>query len=218
MSNLLIKMNSTKMLTTLERLGFTEGDIVESILITRDEKGGFNPAPMGVIRDLNLLEVRIFKSSNSFKNLINDGKASINLTDDPLLFHKAAFKEDLGETPLITDWILNGSDTTIYAEKHSGKDFSDNRHSFFLNPVSIKITKKEPTVFSRGRAQAIESIIHSTRIKFFHSEDRIQEVKSLLELVDWCFNVINKVSHPDSNALKVVNSLKELFEQWGVDY
>lgn len=206
------------MLTTLKRLGFTEGDIVESILITRDEKGEFNPAPMGVIRDSNLLEVRIFKSSNSFKNLINDDKASINLTDDPLLFHKAAFKEDLGETPLIADWILNGSDTTIYSEKLSEKEFSDNRYSFFLNPVSINIRKKEPTVFSRGRAQAIEAIIHATRIKSFHSENRIQEVKTLLELVEWCFNVINKVSHPDSNALKVVTSLKELFEQWGVDY
>lgn len=218
MSNLLIKMNSTKMVTTLERLGFNEGDIVEAILVTRDEKGGFNPAPMGIIRDSNLLEVRIFKSSDSFKNLINDDKASINLTDDPLLFHKAAFKEDLGETPLIRDWILNGSDTTIYSEKHSGKDFSGNRYSFFLNPVSIKITKKEPTVFSRGRAQAIEAIIHATRIKFFLSENRTREVKTLLELVRWCFNVINKVSQPDSNALKVVNSLKELFEQWGVDY
>lgn len=211
-------MNSTKMVTTLERLGFNEGDIVEAILVTRDEKGGFNPAPMGIIRDSNLLEVRIFKSSDSFKNLINDDKASINLTDDPLLFHKAAFKEDLGETPLIRDWILNGSDTTIYSEKHSEKDFSGNRYSFFLNPVSIKITKKEPTVFSRGRAQAIEAIIHATRIKFFLSENRTREVKTLLELVRWCFNVINKVSQPDSNALKVVNSLKELFEQWGVDY
>ena len=182
-------MNSTKIDATLDLLGFTQNCFVETILVTRNKDRSFNPAPMGVIRDGKLLEIRPYKSSITYGNLDESTHVSINLTDDPMLFLKTSFKDEFKEVPKVIDWILDGSDATIMAEKTSESDYSPLQAAFTLEPISLTISNKTPRVFSRGRAEAIEAIIHATRIKVYQSENQENKVKELYEKMTASFNI-----------------------------
>jgi hypothetical protein len=135
-----------------------------------------------------------------------------------MLFFKTAFKNQLENTPNINDWIIEDSNAAIIVEKMGEFMFSNIRASFTLNPITIFINKQEPTVFSRGRAEAIEAVIHATRIDVFLSEKRKKEVKELLEKIKKNINVITLVSDKNSAEMRVVESLKNLLENWGISY
>ena len=213
----MIHMNATEIDATLDLLGFTQNSFVETILVTRNRDGSFNLAPMGIIRQDRLLEIRPYKSSKTYKNLVEGTRVSINLTDDPMLFLKTSFKDELAEGPMVTDWILDGSDATIIAEKTSEADYSQIQASFTLEPITLTISNNMPKVFSRGRAEAIEAIIHATRIKVFQSENQDDNVKGLYDKMTESFNIILRVSGSSSAEVKIVQILKSLLDKWGVE-
>ena len=212
----MIHMN-TEITATLDLLGFTQNSFVETILVTRDNDGSFNPAPMGVIRQGKLLEIRPYKSSTTYGNLMTGSRVSINITDDPMMFLDAAFKDELDRLPVVDDWVLMGSDATLIAEKISQRDFSEHQASFTLELITLSITNKMPSVFSRGRAEAIEAIIHATRIKVFHRENQKDKIKELFEKMTQSFNIISRVSDSSSAEVKIVQKLKSLLGKWGVE-
>jgi hypothetical protein len=212
----LIHMNETEIVSTLERLGFTENSYVETILVTRNRDGSYNAAPMGVIRVNNRLEVKPFNSTTTYENLLRGDLTSINVTDDPMLFLQTAFKDELDESPNVKEWRVDGAVAVIMAEKKGEATLSDIRASFTFEPISISMYRNEPSVFSRGRAEAIEAVIHATRVKLFQSEKREAEVKELIEKLDACFDVIKRVSSDDSAEMMVVKSIRALLEIWGV--
>ena len=183
-------MNSTEINDTLELLGFTQKSYVETILVTLNQNRTFIPAPIGVIRQGNQLIVRPFKSNNTYKNLTNTTRTSINITDNPLLFLKTAFIDEFDHVPAVLNWILEGSHATILTDKISEEAYSDIQASFTLKPITLSINYKMPTVFSRGRAEAIEAIIHATRIKVFQTENKVNKVKELVEKMRASFNII----------------------------
>ena len=209
-------MNS-EITATLDLLGFTQNSFVETILVTRAEDGSFNPAPMGVIRQDELLEIRPYKSSTTYRNLMTGNMVSINITDDPMLFLVSAFKDELDRLPVVDNWVLMGSDATIKAEKISQTDISEQQASFTLDPLTLSITNNMPKVFSRGRAEAIEAIIHATRIKVFHAEKREDKVKELLGKMTASFDIVIRVSDSSSAEVKIVQILKSLLGKWGIE-
>lgn len=213
----MIHMNATEIDVTLDLLGFTNNSYVETILVTRNKDGLFNPAPMGVIRQGKLLEIRPYRSSKTYRNLVDTARVSINLTDDPMLFLKTSFKDELDDCTDVTDWVLRGSNATLIAEKYSESDYSQLQASFTLNPITLTITNETPRVFSRGRAEAIEAIINATRIKIYQSKNQKDKVKELYEKMTASFNIISRVSGSSSTEVKIVQILKLLLEKWGVE-
>ena len=213
----MIYMNTTSINDALTQMGFTKESIVETILVTRNQDDSFNATPIGVIRHAESLEVRIYKSSNTYRNLLDSTKVSVNITDDPILFLKTAFKEELG-APNVVDWILEESDVTVIAEKTGESRFSDLQISFTLKPVAFIVNREMPTVFSRGRAEAIEAIIHATRVKVYQDEHIEAKVQELVGKMKESFKIINRVSSPTSSETKVVETLKSLLEKWGVTH
>jgi len=201
---------------TLQRLGFTENNIVEIIMITVNPNGSFNPAPMGVINRGDHLEVRPFTTSDTYRNLRKNNLASINLTNEPVLFLKSAFKHELDEKTSISELFLEGSDATIIAEKTGEDTFSSSQASVILRPKRVVIHNDSPTVYSRGRAMVIEAIIHATRVSVYHSMGDEAKVEYLLKSMRYCFDVIARVSATDSPDMQVVDNLKALLEKWGV--
>jgi len=209
-------MNS-EITATLDLLGFTQNSFVETILVTRAKDGSFNPAPMGVIRQDELLEIRPYKSSTTYRNLMTGNMVSINITDDPMLFLVSAFKDELDKLPVVDNWVLLGSDATLIAEKISQTDISEQQASFTLDPLTLSITNNMPSVFSRGRAEAIEAIIHATRIKVFYAEKREDKVKELLGKMTASFDIVIRVSDSSSAEVKIVQILKSLLGKWGIE-
>jgi hypothetical protein len=209
-------MNDNELSTNLEKLGFTDRCIVETILVTKNLNESYNAAPMGIIRSKDILEVRPFKSSLTYKNLHRSKLASINITEDPMLFFKTAFKRQMKNPIPVNDWIIQDSNAAIFVEKQKELIFSSNRALFTLIPTKIVINKNEPTVFSRGRAEAIEAIIHATRVYLFQSEKNEKKAHELLEKIKSNFNVISRVSDKKSDEMRVVECLKKLFKYWGI--
>lgn len=64
--------------------------IVECIVTTLDAAGAVNVAPMGVEWGDDTIVVKPFLETTTFRNLRETGVAVVNLTDDALLFARAA--------------------------------------------------------------------------------------------------------------------------------
>ena len=209
-------MNETHVIDSLDRLGFPEDSIVETILVTRNPDGSYNAAPMGVTRKGATLIVRPFKSTQTFKNLSLGESASINLSDNPHLFLATAFKEDIEDQPKVDDKGLEGADATIHSKTGVMFNESELRASFSLTPQDVEIKSPYPTVFSRGRSEAIEAIIHATRIQVFNDEHRDSEVQKLKNKVKENLDVIKRVSTEGSQELIVAVKLISMIKKWGV--
>jgi len=209
-------MNEAQVTVSLDRLGFPENCIVETILVTGNHDGSHNAAPMGVTRDGTVLIVRPFKSTQTFKNLSLGGGASINLSDDPRLFLATAFKEEVDDQPVADEHGLEGADATIQTKIGEMFNETEHRASFTLTPRDVEIKSPYPTVFSRGRSEAMEAIIHATRIQMFSGEGRESEVNKLKDRVRDNLDVIKRVSAQGSNESQVAAKLLSMIKKWGV--
>ncbi len=211
-------MNETQVIESLSRLGFSEDCIVETIMVTLNMDGTLNPAPMGILRHGGTLVVTPYKTSRTFGNLIRGGLASINLTNDPLLYLATSFKDEIKDQPVTEDMCVEGADAVIQVE--IGDQINDYKlkADFKLIPRDIDIKTLHPYVFSRGCSEAIEAIIHTTRIKVFHEQNQVKKVQKLVDKVKDCNTTINKVSPEGSTEAKVATTLVSLIKKWGVEW
>jgi len=91
---------------SLKDLGFTKGVILETIISTYCLDGQPTAAPMGVMTmDMQHLIVKPYCSTLTFKNLYFQRSAVLNLTSNPELYYRTAFKEvnPNGKVPL--EWF-----------------------------------------------------------------------------------------------------------------
>ena len=203
----------------LEGMGFHRGGISETILTTVNPDGSFNAAPMGVHRvSHEVLELRPFKSSSTFMNLLNNPKACINVTDNPGLFFVTAFKgktvEGLLEPVIDKDMRLILAFAHIFVDASKSSDISEIRACFTCRVKNIKVPAMIPRSFSRGRAEAIEAIIHATRIEVYSKEGRLDDVERLIKRFAVCKDVIERVSAPDSVETRVIGELEKMIAVW----
>ena len=203
----------------LEEMGFQMGGINETILTTENPDGSFNAAPMGVHRASHeVLELRPFKSSSTFMNLLNNPKACINVTDDPGLFFVTAFKgktvEGLAAPVIDKNMRLISAFAHIFVEASRSSDISEIRACFTCHVKDVTAPAMTPRSFSRGRAEAIEAIIHATRIEVFSKEGGLEDVERLIKRFAECKDVIERVSAPDSVETRVVGELEKMIAVW----
>ena len=93
-------------MTTLADLGFSKETIAETIVSTYSADGQPNAAPMGATTDsLQRLILRIYTSSLTYKNLQSQRCAVINVTSDPEIFYRTAFKEANPKGRLPQEWF-----------------------------------------------------------------------------------------------------------------
>jgi hypothetical protein len=204
----------------LDELGFGVGCIAETIVVTRNPDGALNAAPMGITRiGTKDIEIKPFKTSSTYQNLSTCRYACANITDDPYLFLVTAFKNEYihgFEPPIIEENLsIRGADARVHVEVIDVKDFDIDRGDFICRADSIEIDRTLPTVFSRGRAMAIEGVIHATRIDENLRKGRLEEAESLIRRFDMCAEVVERVSTPDSIEYRVIGEMKRMMEKWG---
>ena len=64
--------------------------IIESILTTTDTAGSINCAPMGVEWGEEIIVIKPYQDTVTFRNLVVNDAAVVNLTDNVLLFAKSS--------------------------------------------------------------------------------------------------------------------------------
>ena len=171
----------------LKKAGIGEG-ISEVIVTTQSVSGVPNAAPIGIITATNEENnhfVKLYKGSKTLSNVQETNKLAANVTDDAVLFVKAAF-EPLTESqfslfygfPVLKEansWIL--FDCT-FSEKGS----ESGNFVFQLTPLAVKTNRKEVKAINRGLNAVIEAAIIATRNAITEDERDRAEREKLMAL------------------------------------
>ena len=201
----------------LDVLGFQEGQVYETIVTTLNVDGSVNAAPMGVVRTGRVeVEVRPYRSSSTYGNLSSHPEACVNVTDDPSIFLVTAFKGEVlegFEGPSMDGIRLKEADAHIFISVRD-RDDSRERGCFTCVVDSVELGDAGPRLFSRGRAQAIEAVIHATRIEYLFRAGKAQEGEALVRRFAVCKDVVGRVSTPDSAEGLVIAELERLIRAW----
>jgi len=213
-------------MTNLDDLGFLKDTIGETIVSTYNVDGQPNAAPMGVVmKSSEQLVIRPYLSSLTYKNLQTKKCAVVNVTSNPELFYKTAFKEANPDGKLSPE-LFEKAETVdaprlrvaeaifevLVAETGS---FSTERAEFLCNVQLVKASKALPKVYCRAMFATIEAIIHATRIKLFLMGDKQEQARAfrLLELVEICQDVVNRTA-PDSRYSEIMADLSQRINLW----
>lgn len=200
---------------TLDILGFREGCIAEVILVTVNPDGSPNAAPMGAKRaGGTVFEVMPFKTSATYRNLLREPASTMNVTSDPTVFLATAFKEEAPTLPTMDGLCLRGCDACVTLERVQDMEFSADRHLFRNKVKDVAVYASHPRVFSRGVAEAVEAVIHATRVKAFRMQGRHGDAGALEEKVAECIGVVRRVSAGGSPEAEAVDRLERMLDGW----
>ncbi|MDI6811294.1 MAG: DUF447 family protein [archaeon] len=171
----------------MKEAGIGEG-ISEVIVTTKSASGMPNAAPIGIITVINegtgepLHFVKLYKGSQTLANVLGTHMLAANVTDDAVIFVKAAFEHlseahfaDFAGVPVLTKanaWIVF---TSVLIEERS--DYLQ----FQVFPRAVKINRKEAKAINRGLNAVIEAAILATRYNLTEDEREKEEMRKLME-------------------------------------
>jgi len=217
------------MSSLLSHLGFAPREVVEVILTTVAVDGLPNAAPMGVwVHEDWSLTLRPFRDTLTARNLTEIPEAVINITNDPYIFFRTAFKEETvaGEelsfehAKSVKALRLRGMLGYIEVSvKPSGGQHATSAPKsepdvmeFECSVRKVDAPARPQAVHSRARCAAIEAVIHATRIRALHTVDPGKS-KQLLVRIQECLSLVQRVA-PGSTHAKVVEETLQLVQRW----
>ena len=196
----------------LKKAGINEG-ISEVIVTTKSASEEPNAAPIGIIavtnEDENKYFVKLYKTSKTLSNVQETNKLAANVTDDAVLFVKAAF-EPLTETQFS---LFNGFPVLKEANSWILFDcaFSEKTRETFifqLTPLAVKINRKEVKAINRGLNAVIEAAILATRNAITEDERDRAEREKLMALYA---RIVEKCgSSREKEALEILQEKNKL--------
>ena len=139
--------------------------IIESIITTLDSQGAINFAPMGVEWGEDVIVVKPFLETTTFRNIQATGAAVVNLTDDVLLFAQAAISNPqypAGPATVIRGAVLDAACSWRELEVRS-IDATPPRSRIETRVVHHG-KRREFLGFNRARNAVLETAILSTRL------------------------------------------------------
>lgn len=215
-------------MTNLTNLGFLKRAIMETIVSTYNANEQPNVAPMGVkTEDMKHIIIRPYISSLTYANLQSKRCAVINVTSNPELYYRTAFKETNpeGRTPL--EWFekvetvdaprLRMADAFVEVSVLDIKPLGAERAEVLCDVRLIKASSLLPKVYCRATFATIESIIHATRVKLFLAGDkqRQEQAHRLIELIEHYNAIVNRIA-PNSRYSGIMADLTERINSWKV--
>jgi hypothetical protein len=199
----------------LDTLGFRKGCTAEVVLVTVNPDSSPNAAPMGAKRTGGtIFEVKPFKTSATYRNLSKDPRSTMNVTSDPTIFLATAFKEEIPKQPAMDGLCLKAFNACITCERIEGVEFSAERYLFRNTVKDMAVHVSHPRVYSRGVAEAVEAVIHATRVKAFRSQGRHEDANALEEKVLGCIDIVRRVSIGGSPEAETVDALEHMLIGW----
>jgi uncharacterized protein len=213
------------MMVDLTELGFQRGIIAETIISTYNRDGSMNAAPMGTIMQDSLsMTLNLFNSSSTLKNIKANQCAVVNLTRKIELFYETTFKEVNPSGKLPNEWFekaksvnapkLRAADAVVEMKVDDLSQFGNEKTKVVFNVKLVEATLKYQQVYCRAFSATLEAIIHATRIKTFSKDENRQvQIQKLLERVEQCRDVVDRVA-PDSSYSRVMADLLKRIDSW----
>ena len=208
-------------MTALVTLGLSKKVIVEAVISTYDIDGRPNAAPMGVeARDMQHVFVRPYLQSSTYRNLHLKKCAVINITSNPEVYYRTAFKDNFeGGVPL--EWFdkaelvdaprLVIADGFIEVSVQEERNLGGGRCEFLCEVRSIKAPEKPPMAYCRAVFATIEAIIHATRLAPLMASGRKEEAHRLVKLIEYYRGIVDRVA-PGSRYSEIVNDLTRMVD------
>ena len=163
--------------------------ILEAIVTTLNSDGSLNIAPMGPVveADLGSFDLKPFDTSTTCANLLRNGCGVMHVSDDVLLFAKAATNQlDVSSVETVPAEVIDGA---VIANACRWYEFQTR----FVDESSSRVTFKCETVksgrrrdfwgFNRGKHAVIEAAILATRVSFLPSTEIFQQYERLETIV-----------------------------------
>ncbi|HDQ05227.1 MAG TPA: DUF447 family protein [Candidatus Bathyarchaeota archaeon] len=213
-------------MTDVYNLGFLKDTIGETIVSTYDVDGHPNAAPMGIaVKSNEQLIIRPFMSSLTYKNLQTKRCAVVNVTSNPELFYRTAFKDANPDGNLSAELVekaetvdaprLRAADATVEVSVAETGSFSPERAEVLCNVQLVTASKALPKVYCRAQFATIEAIIHATRIKPFLMGDEQEQERALrlMELVEICRDIVDRTA-PNSRYSEIMADLTQKIHLW----
>ena len=123
--------------------------IYEAIVTTYNQENQPNAAPMGFIVDKeNQVIIRVYKETDTYKNLQNQRECIINLTNDPDLFVKSTLFQDLLtddfyiKSTLINAPILKDCKKNHIALKVEKETEEEERGIFYCKIIKVNLRQE----------------------------------------------------------------------------
>jgi hypothetical protein len=159
--------------------------IIETIVTTLDAHGAVNVAPMGVEWADDVLVVKPFLDTTTFRNLRDTRVAVVNLTDDVRIFVRAALYS--GSAPTIPAAVVPG---VVLRAASSWREVEVT--SIDATPPRSRIETRivhrgagaEFLGFNRARHAVLEATILATRLHLIPHEEVRRQIDALAVLVD----------------------------------
>jgi hypothetical protein len=209
----------------LADLGFSKGIITETIVSTYNVEGQPNAAPMGVtMENSQRIAIRPYTSALTYKNLQLKRCAVINVTANPELYYRTAFKETNPKGRIPQEWFekaetvdapkLRMADAHIEVSVADITAFDAERAVATCQVRLIKAPKVLPKVYCRASSAIIEAVIHATRVQVLVNDRNEQKhVRRLLEMIKNCNEVVNRVA-PNSRYSEIMADLTKRIGSW----
>ncbi len=161
--------------------------IIEAIVSTRSENGELNFAPVGVrFHDNKRIELHVYHSSHTYRNLVANRSGVANLLSDVLPFVKVTLSDHVPEhsmSGVSAGGVMESADEAVEFTIDTVED--QEIKSVMSGPVVSRVKLKSPTAgINRGRGAVIEALIVVTRIGLLPDDEIEETLKRCCKIVD----------------------------------
>jgi uncharacterized protein len=159
--------------------------IIESILTTMDAAGTVNFAPMGVEWGEEEIVIKPFLETATFRNLSATKAAVVNLTDDVLLFARAAISSP--QFPAVPASVVRGvvlEAASSWREVEVRAIDATPPRARIVTAVVYRGLRREFLGFNRAKHAVIEAAILATRTHLLPPDQIRDEFARLQVIVD----------------------------------
>jgi hypothetical protein len=200
---------------------------VETIVSTYNVDGQANAAPMGAtMTSPQHIVLRIYTSSLTYKNLKLKKCCVVNVTSDPELFYRTAFKEANPNGRVPQEWFekaetvdaprLRAADAHIEVAVADITPLDAERVEVVCDIKLVRAASVLPKAYCRALFATVEAIVHATRVEAFITDEDRQKREQALKLLDAireCRDVVNRVA-PNSRYSEIMAELNKRIDSW----
>jgi len=191
----------------------------EAIVVTLDRLQRPNPSAMGIHLSRDLVILRPYKRSRTFRNLVSLGEVTINLTNDSTLFFKSIYlKNEIRymKSRHVKPPIIKG-DVDLYIECRIREIIDEgDRVSFYMEVLDVYEGSGSKLSFSRANAQLIEALVFLTKMESLRGELSCNILSELLRRVESSISIAKRLG---SDILKeplnfIVSRARSIFKEY----
>ncbi len=193
---------------------------------TFDDKKNPHAAPMGAsTEDMKNIILTVYKTSQTYKNLMNKKMGVINITSNPFLFYCTLFKDLNKDGEIPKEWyhhafsvespyMLN-AEASIEVRVFKIDEMNEKTKMYCRIEKILFNERKAIQAYTRANSAVIESLIHASRIEMYLDTGKKNQANKLIELVDHYDKIVTKVA-PDSNYATIMKGIQDKIKKWKI--